>query len=72
MNKVESSFENHIKNVKILNLHKYVPINSESISIDEINNIIIFGAKGIGKYSQALKIIEFFSKSKLKYERKFT
>ena len=72
MNKVESSFENYTKNIKILNLHKYIPINDKSQSIDDINNIIIFGAKGIGKYSQALRIIEFFSKSKLKYERKFT
>jgi hypothetical protein len=73
MKNVESTFESNIKNVNNYNLHNYNPINiSNKEDFCDINNIIIYGARGIGKYSQALKIIELYSKSKLKYERKLT
>tara|TARA_Y100000816_G_scaffold290091_1_gene277981 strand:+ start:563 stop:1480 length:918 start_codon:yes stop_codon:yes gene_type:complete len=73
MKNVESIFESHVKNVNNYNLHKYNPITSSTREdFSNIQNIIIYGARGIGKYSQALKIIELYSKSKLKYERKLT
>ena len=39
-------------------------------SLDKIGNIIISGPPGIGKYTQALSIIQKYSPANLKYERK--
>jgi hypothetical protein len=64
MRVIESKFEDHLKNMDKVDLHKYNKIT-------DINNLIIYGPKGIGKYSQALKIIQNYSDSNLKYERKF-
>ena len=36
--------------------------------IEDIENILIYGPPGIGKYSQALLILKHYSPSKLKYE----
>ena len=72
MKNVESTFESNIKNVNNYNLHNYNPINISYNHFRDMNHIIIYGARGIGKYSQGLKIIELYSKSKLKYERKLT
>ena len=66
MKSLESTFENYIKNKNNYDLHDYVD------NIDKLQNLIIYGARGIGKYTQALKILESFSKTKLKYERKFS
>lgn len=41
-------------------------------TIDNFRNIIIYGPKGSGKYSQALYSICKYSPTKLKYTRKFT
>ena len=38
--------------------------------IKNFQNIILFGPENSGKYTQALHIIELFSKSNLKYNRK--
>lgn len=64
----ESTFEDNLKGLNELDLHKYNDVSN----IDKLNNIILYGAKGIGKYTQALKIIKKFSKSNLKYERKLS
>jgi hypothetical protein len=41
-------------------------------SFDKFQNLILYGPNGIGKYTQALKILKSYSPSKLKYERKCT
>lgn len=64
----DSTFEDKLKSLNELDLHKYNDVNN----IEKLNNIILYGGKGIGKYTQALKIIKKFSKSNLKYERKFS
>lgn len=48
--------------------HKY----SNFESFDTFQNLIIYGPNGIGKYTQALKILKKYSPSNLKYERKCT
>ena len=40
--------------------------------IDNFRNLIIYGPKGSGKYTQALASICKYSPTKLKYTRKFT
>jgi DNA polymerase III delta prime subunit len=39
-------------------------------NVNEFPNILLYGPSGIGKYTEALKIIENLSPSKLKYEKK--
>jgi hypothetical protein len=45
-------------------------INKLPKYIDELNNILFYGKNGIGKYTQVLKIIEKYSPTSLKYEKK--
>ena len=70
----ESHFDEYIKSHDNISLHpiknnlkKYTSDKSDKSSID---NIIIYGPPGIGKYTQALSIIKNYSPSNLKYEKK--
>lgn len=49
----------------IINLYDNLPEN-----IMNFDNIIVYGQKGIGKYSQILNLIKKYSPSNLKYEKK--
>ena len=46
-------------------VHPYLPTN-----IADLPNTIVYGAKGVGKYTQVLTILKRYSQSKLKYEKK--
>ena len=46
-------------------VHPYLPEN-----IADLPNTIVYGAKGVGKYTQVLAILKRYSQSKLKYEKK--
>ena len=68
MNFYEIHFHQYLTSVNQFNLH-----NCETLYHffhKNPNNFIIYGPPGIGKYSQALKFISFFSNSNLKYEKK--
>ena len=69
---LETKFEEYTENVKKNNYHKYLKktLNSFGNDINNLNHMIFYGKKGIGKYSQVLNFIEKFSPSELKYERK--
>jgi hypothetical protein len=41
-------------------------------NIQDFKNIIIYGPSGVGKYTQALKMIEKYSSSRLKYDKKMS
>ena len=45
-------------------------IDNMTTNISELNNIILYGPPGIGKYTTSLRIIKNFSVSELKYEKK--
>lgn len=68
---LESSFNDYLQKIDEYNIHnkKIGTINFDCF--DKLNNIILYGSKGIGKYSQALNIIRNYSSSDLKYEKKF-
>jgi len=70
----ESSFDDYISSVKKYNIHKKYSCLYKLYSNDikNLKNIIFYGPKGIGKYSQALTFIKKYSPSKLKYEKKFS
>jgi len=67
-------FEYYINKLKKVNLH---PKNKKIIdnlpnNIDKFKNIIIYGPSDSGKYSQSLSIVNKYSPSKLKYEKRVT
>ena len=63
----ETQFEEYIKSISIMNLH---PCKFNFNNIKDLNNLIIYGPPGIGKYTQALLIIKDCSPTQLKYEKK--
>ena len=69
--KIDDSFEKKIINVNNSNLHKKFInyYNNLPSKLNDLNNLILYGPSGIGKYSQCLKIIEKYSYSNLKYEK---
>jgi hypothetical protein len=63
----ESHFDEYIKSSTNNLLHSTkIEINN----INNLNNLIIYGPPGIGKYTQMLQIIKNLSPSLLKYEKK--
>jgi hypothetical protein len=40
--------------------------------VENLKNIILYGPKGVGKYTQALQCIKKYSNSELKYEKRLT
>jgi len=69
---LETNFVDYINKCEGNNLHKEItPIfNLFDVSTNEKCNIIFYGPKGTGKYTQALNFIKKFSPTNLKYERK--
>jgi Cdc6-like AAA superfamily ATPase len=68
----ESTFQEYIQSNNNYNLHpkyknliKKIPNN-----LKDLNNIIIYGPSGIGKYTQSLSIISKYSNNDLHYEKK--
>jgi hypothetical protein len=68
----ETHYEEYIKAVDNYNIHPELNDIYKKKSIHNFNNLIIYGAPGIGKYTQVLKILKNMSPSELKYERKIT
>ena len=66
---LDSTFDEYI-NIKN-NLHTYNNKYLSILSSENVqNNLIFYGPKGIGKYTQGLKYIKKYSNSDLKYERR--
>jgi hypothetical protein len=70
----ESSFDDYIQSVEKHNIHPelYQTFAKFPDNIYHIENSIIYGPSGIGKYSQALNILKKYSPSKMKYDKKIT
>lgn len=67
-------FKDYLMNYDKEKLHPKLSkiVDNMSQNISELNNIILYGPPGIGKYTMALRIIRNFSESKLKYEKKIS
>ena len=65
-------FDHYSKSLEKQNLHpKMAPIvRSSPKQVEKLENIILHGPAGIGKYTQALNIVKQYSPSQLKYEKK--
>lgn len=70
----ETKFEEYIQNNHKLSLHPKLNKSYKSFptSINDFKNIILYGPSGVGKYTQALAIIQRYSPSGLKYEKKMS
>lgn len=68
-----NTFHEYLDKLNAVNIHKKYEKIYERLpeSIHDVQNILFYGPGGIGKYSQALKVIEKYSPSKLHYEKKF-
>jgi hypothetical protein len=75
MKGMDTSFDDYIERNNKVSLHPNV---SKMVaaqfpeSIKDLHNIIFYGPKGIGKYTQVLSAIKKYSPSGLKYEKKIS
>jgi hypothetical protein len=68
----ESSYEDYIQSVERYNIHPELEkiYDCYPSDIHKLENTIIYGASGVGKYSQLLYLLRKYSASNLKYEKK--
>lgn len=70
----KETFFSNIINAKQYNINNkynnYINYICISGNLQNIPNLILYGPSSVGKYCEALKIIQYFSPSKLKYEKK--
>jgi DNA replication protein DnaC len=65
-------FEDYIEKNKSINLHPKLDsvYNKFPQNIQNLRNLIFYGPKGVGKYTQMLSAIKQYRPSELKYEKK--
>lgn len=70
----ESCFDEYLSSIERINLHPEMNdvIASMPKSIHNIGNMMLYGAPGIGKYSQCLNILKQYSPSGLKYDKQMS
>ena len=68
----ETSFDDYLKSNNLYNIHPELEEIQNHLprSKTEIENLIIYGPSGIGKYTQALKVLSNYSDNQLKYDKK--
>lgn len=68
----ETSFEEYTSSVEKYNLHPELTTTFQKFpkNLNNVENMIIYGSSGIGKYSQVLHLLKRYSPSELKYEKK--
>jgi len=71
---LETQFDEYIQKSNTISLHPTLEKIYDGFpeSIDNLNNIILYGPSGVGKYTQMLNLIKKYSPSSLKYEKKLT
>jgi len=70
----ETHFEEYISSVENYNIHPELKKKYHLLpdKISKLENMIIYGPSGIGKYSQVLYLLKKYSNNELKYEKKIT
>lgn len=68
----ETHYEEYILSSNKFNIHPEWNRIHDSLpsKISDMGNIVVYGPSGVGKYTQALKIIQKYSPSGLKYDKK--
>jgi hypothetical protein len=73
--KIDNHFETHVESAISCPLHpKLKTLYSTAFpsSVDQLRNLIFYGPRGTGKYSQVLACISRYSPTHLKYEKRLT
>ena len=70
----ETNFEEYLSSYDHYNMHpELIPFKKEfPKNISEFKNLIVYGPAGVGKYTQVLSILQAYSPSKLKYDKKIS
>lgn len=70
----ETQYEEYIHSVKTYNIHPELEDRFRSFpqTIPQLGNMILYGPCGSGKYSQLLCLLERYSPSHLKYDKKIS
>jgi hypothetical protein len=70
----ESHYEDYLESVNRYNIHPELKSVYDTLPkhISQLGNIIVYGPPGVGKYSQVLRILQKYSSSGLKYDKKIT
>ena len=70
----DSHFEDYLNSHDRISLHPKLTklYNTFPASIDNLKNMIFYGPKGVGKYTQMLASIRKYSPTNLKYEKKIS
>jgi hypothetical protein len=70
----ETHYEEYLSGIDKYDLHPELQpiIQSLPTKISQMENTIIYGPSGVGKYTQILNIIRKYSQSELKYDKKIT
>ena len=71
---LETHFDDYVVSNKRCSLHPKLNKLYDSFppKIENFKNIIFYGPRGVGKYTQALSCIRRYSNSELKYEKRLT
>ena len=70
----ESHYEEYLESLNKYNLHPELETAFSRLpkQSNQLGNIIIYGPPGVGKYTQALNILQRYSSTRLKYDKKIT
>lgn len=70
----ESHYEDYLDSVSKFNMHPELDVIHKTLPkhISQLGNMIIYGPPGVGKYSQVLRILQKYSSTGLKYDKKIT
>ena len=70
----ETHYEEYIQSVKKHNIHPELTDIFDQFpkTIKELGNLIVYGPSGSGKYSQVLYLLEKYSPTHLKYDKRIT
>lgn len=68
----ESNYDEYLNSYEKFNLHPELDYIKQNLpkTLHELKNMIIYGPSGVGKYTQILSILQYYSPSKLKYDKK--
>lgn len=71
-NGLDEPFTSYLDNIKSENLHKTKEAMYDKLpsNLCDLPHLILYGPAGVGKYSQMLNIIQRYSPTQLKYEKK--
>ena len=70
----ESHYEDYLESINRFNIHPELEIIRSVLpkTLSQLGNVIVYGPPGVGKYSQVLRILQKYSLTGLKYDKKIT